>query len=537
MARADRRRTPAGSAAGCPAGRLLPRRDPEAFGRLSERIARFIGTGRFLVIQTAVIFVWVIWNVAVPKSLRFDAYPFQFLTLVLSLQAAYAAPLILLAQNRQDDRDRANLAQDRDQNAMLTADAEYITREVASLRVALGDVVTRDFMRAELRALLEELPASGPDGDGDDRGDRPKQEAQATRPAGAGARKTARRRQIGQPALRPEPVSPSRCQPPPEAWRIPWSHGELAVCGRCPGRAGDRHRPGDQPPDHRDRHGQIRRDRRRDEPGGSRSAVYLTTAACPLRGEITTRVTKAVSAVEGVTEVSVVLDVMNDEQRTALRTQLRGNQPEREIPFARPESLTRVYGVASGKGGVGKSSVTVNLAVALARNGLYGRAARRRHLRPQRPAHARPARPRADPGREHADAAPGVRGEGHLDGHVHPGNQPVTWRGPDAAPRAAAVPVRRLLGRPRRPAARPAAGHRRRRHLARPAASRRRRSCWSPPRSWPRPRSPSAPAPSPARPGRTSSASWRTWPTCRARTAASSSTSSARAAARRSPRA
>ncbi len=89
---------------------------------------------------------------------------------MLSLQAAYAAPLILLAQNRQDDRDRANLAQDRAQNAALTADAEYITREVAALRVALGDVVTRDFMRNELRALLEEFGA--PNGDGGRDGDR-----------------------------------------------------------------------------------------------------------------------------------------------------------------------------------------------------------------------------------------------------------------------------------------------------------------------------------------------------------------------------
>jgi uncharacterized membrane protein len=149
--------------------------DPDAFGRLSERIARFLGTGKFLVAQSAVIVVWVLWNIAVPKAARFDAYPFQFLTLVLSLQAAYAAPLILLAQNRQDDRDRANLAQDRGQNAMLTADAEYLTREVASLRVALGDVVTRDFLRAELRTLLEEF--SGHDDsrrDGDSgRGDRP----------------------------------------------------------------------------------------------------------------------------------------------------------------------------------------------------------------------------------------------------------------------------------------------------------------------------------------------------------------------------
>jgi uncharacterized membrane protein len=161
--------------------------DPDAFGRLSERIARFLGTGKFLVAQSAVIVVWVLWNVVVPKSARFDAYPFQFLTLVLSLQAAYAAPLILLAQNRQDDRDRANLAQDRDQNAMLTADAEYLTREVASLRVALGDVVTRDFLRAELRSLLEEFSSSNGDSGRDDRSDRPKgkrkREREAKRPA------------------------------------------------------------------------------------------------------------------------------------------------------------------------------------------------------------------------------------------------------------------------------------------------------------------------------------------------------------------
>ena len=151
----------------------LPSPDPEAFGRLSERIARFLGTGKFLVAQTGLIFLWIIWNLAVPKAIRFDGYPFQFLTLVLSLQAAYAAPLILLAQNRQDDRDRANLAQDREQNAMLTADAEYITREVASLRVALGDMVTRDFLRAELRTLLEDVTDAGGDPSRLDRPDRP----------------------------------------------------------------------------------------------------------------------------------------------------------------------------------------------------------------------------------------------------------------------------------------------------------------------------------------------------------------------------
>jgi uncharacterized membrane protein len=157
----------------------LPSPDPEAFGRLSERIARFLGTGKFLVAQTGLIFLWIIWNLAVPKSIRFDGYPFQFLTLVLSLQAAYAAPLILLAQNRQDDRDRANLAQDREQNAMLTADAEYITREVASLRVALGDMVTRDFLRAELRTLLEDVTDAGGDPSRIDRPDRPSKSKKA----------------------------------------------------------------------------------------------------------------------------------------------------------------------------------------------------------------------------------------------------------------------------------------------------------------------------------------------------------------------
>ncbi len=174
MARADRRRAARLDQPRVPGRSPLPTMDPDAFGRLSERIARFLGTGKFLVAQTVVILVWVLWNVVVPKAARFDAYPFQFLTLVLSLQAAYAAPLILLAQNRQDDRDRANLAQDRDQNAMLTADAEYITREVASLRVALGDVVTRDFLRAELRTLLEEFSGSNGDSGRDDRGERPK---------------------------------------------------------------------------------------------------------------------------------------------------------------------------------------------------------------------------------------------------------------------------------------------------------------------------------------------------------------------------
>src|SRR4051812_35010662 len=130
-----------------------------------------MGTARFLVYMTVFILVWLGWNTLAPASARFDPYTFTFLTLLLSLQASYAAPLILLAQNRQDDRDRVNLAQDRDQNARLLADTEYLTREVASLRVSLGDVVTRDYLRAELRSFLDELDEYD---DRVERGERPR---------------------------------------------------------------------------------------------------------------------------------------------------------------------------------------------------------------------------------------------------------------------------------------------------------------------------------------------------------------------------
>jgi uncharacterized membrane protein len=129
--------------------------DPEAFGQWTERIARFLGTGRFLVIQTAIIALWIIVN-TVPDIPHFDPYTFTFLTLVLSLQAAYAAPLILLAQNRQDDRDRVNLEADREEARESKADLEYLAREIAAIRMALGDVATRDFLRSEL-ARVEHL--------------------------------------------------------------------------------------------------------------------------------------------------------------------------------------------------------------------------------------------------------------------------------------------------------------------------------------------------------------------------------------------
>jgi uncharacterized membrane protein len=131
--------------------------DADAFGRLSERIARFLGTGRFLVYMTATILFWVAWNVFAPASWRFDEYPFIFLTLALSLQASYAAPLILLAQNRQEARDRVQYERDRDVDARTRADMEFLAREMASLRMAVGEVATRDFLRSELRSLLADL--------------------------------------------------------------------------------------------------------------------------------------------------------------------------------------------------------------------------------------------------------------------------------------------------------------------------------------------------------------------------------------------
>jgi uncharacterized membrane protein len=123
--------------------------DAEAFGRSTERIARFLGTGRYLVYQSIVIVVWVLIN-TIPGIVHFDPYTFTFLTLILSLQASYAAPLILLAQNRQDDRDRVNLEADREEARQAKADLDYLAREIAAIRMAVGEVATRDFLRSEL---------------------------------------------------------------------------------------------------------------------------------------------------------------------------------------------------------------------------------------------------------------------------------------------------------------------------------------------------------------------------------------------------
>ena len=134
-----------------------PTYDSEIFGVFAEQFARFMGTARFLMYMTLFVAIWIGWNLLAPAQWRWDDYPFIFLTLMLSLQASYAAPLILLAQNRQEDRDRVIGEQDRQANARAHADMEFLAREMASIRMALGEVATRDYVRYELRSLMQEL--------------------------------------------------------------------------------------------------------------------------------------------------------------------------------------------------------------------------------------------------------------------------------------------------------------------------------------------------------------------------------------------
>lgn len=148
--------------------RVLPgrsRQGRDRFGRATEAIARGMGTPQFLIALTLFCLVWIAFNTVVPSTWRFDsaANGFTALTLVLSLQASYAAPLILLAQNRQDDRDRVQVEQDRQRAERNLADTEYLAREVVALRIAIKDMVSKDFIRDELRALLEEIDRRGED--------------------------------------------------------------------------------------------------------------------------------------------------------------------------------------------------------------------------------------------------------------------------------------------------------------------------------------------------------------------------------------
>jgi uncharacterized membrane protein len=133
--------------------------DPEAFGQFSEAIARFLGTARYLVFQTGVIIFWIVWNSALPERYQFDPYDrgLVLLTLVLSLQASYAAPLILLAQNRQEVRDSQQSETDRTVASRSQADIEFLARELAAVRLALGDVVTNEDLREQLEAALADI--------------------------------------------------------------------------------------------------------------------------------------------------------------------------------------------------------------------------------------------------------------------------------------------------------------------------------------------------------------------------------------------
>ncbi len=147
--------------------RYSPRVDPEAVGQITESIARFFGTGRYLLIQSIIVVVWIALNVSAVE-LRWDPYPFILLNLAFSTQAAYAAPLILLAQNRQENRDRVALEEDRRRAAQTKADTEYLARELAALRLAVGEVATREYLRHELddlRSMLAQLLGEDADGE------------------------------------------------------------------------------------------------------------------------------------------------------------------------------------------------------------------------------------------------------------------------------------------------------------------------------------------------------------------------------------
>jgi uncharacterized membrane protein len=135
--------------------------DLDSFARLSERVARFLGTGRYLAIQTVIVIIWIALN-TLALSWQWDPYPFILLNLAFSTQAAYAAPLILLAQNRQDDRDRVSLEEDRARAERTKADTEYLARELAALRLAVGETVTREYLRGELDKLCERLSEREP---------------------------------------------------------------------------------------------------------------------------------------------------------------------------------------------------------------------------------------------------------------------------------------------------------------------------------------------------------------------------------------
>jgi uncharacterized membrane protein len=179
--------------------------DPETFGRFSENLARFMGTGTFLFWQTLLVIIWISLNL-VGVGFGWDPYPFILLNLAFSTQAAYAAPLILLAQNRQDDRDRITLEDDRNRAAQTKADTEFLARELAALRVAIGEVATRDYLRGELERLRGDLDDIVNPGSPDKPGKRPPDKRTKSR-----QKVTAK--QVSLPPTRP-PGKPSEADSP-----------------------------------------------------------------------------------------------------------------------------------------------------------------------------------------------------------------------------------------------------------------------------------------------------------------------------------
>ncbi|MCU1412648.1 MAG: hypothetical protein JWR04_3355 [Rhodoglobus sp.] len=162
MARANNRTARTEARLDSPRGLRQPARifqSNDRFGRFTEAIARGMGTPWFLFGLSIFVVLWMLYNTLAPEGIRFDSAEIGFtaLTLILSLQASYAAPLILLAQNRQDDRDRVQIEQDRQRAERNLNDTEYLAREVVALRLAMQDLASKDFIRAELRSLLEEL--------------------------------------------------------------------------------------------------------------------------------------------------------------------------------------------------------------------------------------------------------------------------------------------------------------------------------------------------------------------------------------------
>jgi len=182
--------------------------DPETFGRFSESLARFMGTGTFLFWQTMLVIAWITINL-VAVTYRWDPYPFILLNLAFSTQAAYAAPLILLAQNRQDDRDRITLEEDRNRAAQTKADTEFLARELAALRVAIGEVATRDYIRGELDRLRSDLDEMTNPDSADASGKRS--------PDKGKSRKTSRKPAPPPSKVRPEEAQPKPAKPPPPA--------------------------------------------------------------------------------------------------------------------------------------------------------------------------------------------------------------------------------------------------------------------------------------------------------------------------------